>query len=47
MILNNFFIDWSLLAPLMLKGIVFFFLLALVGFGISKLTYHEPEDDEE
>ncbi|MDR2487595.1 MAG: hypothetical protein LBD12_06465 [Clostridiales Family XIII bacterium] len=47
MLLANFFTDWSLLGNFMGKGIAFFIILGLIGFGIGKLTYHEPMDDEE
>jgi hypothetical protein len=43
----SLFTDWTFLGPFMTKGIILFILLGVIGYGIGKITFHEPRDDKE
>ncbi len=43
----HFLNDFSMIAPFLIKSVVLFVLIGLSSIIVNKLTFHEPEDDEE
>ena len=39
--------DFSMIAPFLIKSTVLFILIGLSSVIVNKITFHEPEDDEE
>lgn len=42
----DFLFSWPYLWPFLIKSVVSAMLIAVIGYGIGKLSYHEPEDNE-
>ena len=42
----DFLFSWPFLDQYLIKSVVTALIIAVVGYVIGKLSYHEPEDDE-